>query len=199
MEIMAVKAVDNSLRPVTPIDADAVNKLKIGQAVKLKVTAQKPRSLPHHRLFFGGLLPLAFDYWQPAGGLISPNERGVVEWVAKRLDKFAGNKGIIVAAAEEALSLLAKKRAEKIPTLEKDINAFRDWLTKEAGYSELFITPSGVIKRAKSISFANMEQEEFNAFYKACFNVCWNMILCNKFSSEEEAQVAINHLMSLGN
>lgn len=150
MEIMSVKAVDNSLRSVTPIDADAVNKLKIGQAVKLKVTTQKPRSLQHHRLFFGGLLPLAFDYWQPTGGLISPNERGVVEWVAKRLDKFAGNKGIIVAAAEEALILLAKKRAEKIPTLEKDINAFRDWLTKEAGYFEFFVTPSRVVKRANN-------------------------------------------------
>lgn len=60
MEIMGVKAVDNSLCPVTPIDADAVNKLKIGQAVKLKVTTQKPRSLQHHRLFSAGycLLPL---------------------------------------------------------------------------------------------------------------------------------------------
>lgn len=50
-----------------------------------------------------------------------------------------------------------------------------------------------------TISFAKMDQEEFNAFYKACFNVCWYMILCNQFSSEEEAQVAIEHLLSLGN
>ncbi|PIT64189.1 DUF1367 family protein, partial [Snodgrassella alvi] len=170
-----------------------------GQAVKIQVTRQKDRSLPHHRLFFGGLLPFAFDYWQPAGGVITPKERAVVLWVAKRLDKFAGNKGIIVKAAEEALNLLAKKRAEKLLVIDKDINSFRRWLTIEAGYFNYRLTPAGVVKEPKSISFASMDQDEFNAFYKACFNVCWNMILCNRFSSEDEAQQAIDELLSIGN
>lgn len=199
MEIVAVKAVDNSLRPVTAIDADSLKGIKVGQAVKIQVTKQKDRSLPHHRLFFGGLLPFAFDYWQPAGGVISPKERDVVLWIAKRLDKFAGNKGIIVTAAEEALNLLAKKRAEKLLVIDKDINSFRRWLTIEAGYFNICVTPAGVVKEPKSISFASMDQDEFNAFYKACFTVCWNMILCNRFSSEDEAQQAIDQLLSLGN
>ncbi|WP_374695058.1 DUF1367 family protein [Snodgrassella alvi] len=199
MELVAVKAVDNSLRPVTAIDADSLKQVKIGQPVKIQVTRQKDRSLPHHRLFFGGLLPFAFDYWQPAGGVISPKERDVVLWIAKRLDKFAGNKGIIVTAAEEALNLLAKKRAEKLLVIDKDINSFRRWLTIEAGYFNYRLTPAGVVKEPKSISFASMDQDEFNAFYKACFNVCWNMILCNRFSSEDEAQQAIDQLLSLGN
>lgn len=199
MELVAVKAIDNSLRPVTAIDADSLKQVKIGQPVKIQVTRQKDRSLPHHRLFFGGLLPFAFDYWQPAGGVISPKERDVVLWVAKRLDKFAGNKGIIVTAAEEALNLLAKKRAEKLLVIDKDINSFRRWLTIEAGYFNYRLTPAGVVKEPKSISFASMDQDEFNAFYKACFNVCWNMILCNRFSSEDEAQQAIDQLLSLGN
>ena len=199
MELVAVKAVDNSLRPVTAIDTDSLKGFKVGQPVKIQVTRQKDRSLPHHRLFFGGLLSLAFDYWQPAGGVISPKERDVVLWVAKRLDKFAGNKGIIVKAAEEALNLLAKKRAEKLPVIDKDINSFRRWLTIEAGYFNYRLTPAGVVKEPKSISFASMDQDEFNAFYKACFNVCWNMILCNRFSSEDEAQQAIDQLLSLGN
>ena len=199
MELVAVKAVDNSLRPVTAIDADSLKKVKVGQAVKIQVTRQKDRSLPHHRLFFGGLLPLAFDYWQPAGGVISPKERDVVLWVAKRLDKFAGNKGIIVASAEESLNLLAKKRAEKLPVIDKDIDSFRRWLTIEAGYFNYRVTPAGVVREPKSISFARMDQDEFNAFYQACFTVCWNMILCNRFSSEDEAQQAIDQLLSLGN
>ncbi|MBI0159373.1 MULTISPECIES: DUF1367 family protein [Snodgrassella] len=199
MELVAVKAIDNSLRPVTAIDADSLKQVKIGQPVKIQVTRQKDRSLPHHRLFFGGLLPFAFDYWQPAGGVISPKERDVVLWIAKRLDKFAGNKGIIVTAAEEALNLLAKKRAEKLLVIDKDINSFRRWLTIEAGYFNYRLTPAGVVKEPKSISFASMDQDEFNAFYKACFNVCWNMILCNRFSSEDEAQQAIDQLLSLGN
>ena len=199
MELVAVKAVDGSLRPVTVIDADSLKKVKVGQAVKIQVTRQNARSLPHHRLFFGGLLPLAFDYWQPAGGIISPKERDVVLWIAKRLDKFAGNKGIIVKAAEEALNLLAKKRAEKLPVIDKDIDSFRRWLTIEAGYFNICVTPAGVVKEPKSISFASMDQNEFNAFYQACFTVCWNMILCNRFSSEDEAQQAIDQLLSLGN
>ena len=199
MEILAVKALDNSLRPVTAIDADSLNQYKVGQAVKIQITKQKNRSLPHHRLFFGGLLPFAFDYWQPAGGVISPKERDVVIWIAKRLDKFAGNKGVIVTAAEEALNLLAKKRAEKLPVIDKDIDSFRRWLTIEAGYFNICVTPAGVVKEPKSISFASMDQDQFNAFYKACFNVCWNMILCNRFSSKDEAQQAIDQLLSLGN
>nr|WP_279032363.1 DUF1367 family protein [Snodgrassella alvi] len=199
MELVAVKAVDNSLRPVTAIDADSLKGFKVGQPVKIQVTRQKDRSLSHHRLFFGGLLSFAFDYWQPAGGVISPKERDVVLWIAKRLDKFAGNKGIIVTAAEEALNLLAKKRAEKLPVIDKDINSFRRWLTIEAGYFNYRLTPAGVVKEPKSISFASMDQDEFNAFYKACFNVCWNMILCNRFSSKDEAQQAIDQLLSLGN
>ncbi|PIT34463.1 DUF1367 family protein [Snodgrassella alvi] len=199
MELVAVKAIDNSLRPVTAIDADSLKQVKIGQPVKIQVTRQKDRSLPHHRLFFGGLLPFAFDYWQPAGGVISPKERDVVLWIAKRLDKFAGNKGIIVTAAEEALNLLAKKRAEKLLVIDKDINSFRRWLTIEAGYFNYRLTPAGVVKEPKSISFASMDQDQFNAFYKACFTVCWNMILCNRFSSEYEAQQAIDQLLSLGN
>lgn len=199
MELVAVKAVDNSLRPVTAIDADSLKKVKVGQAVKVQVTRQKDRSLPHHRLFFGGLLPFAFDYWQPAGGVISPKERDVVLWVAKRQDKLAGNKGIIVASAEESLNLLAKKRAEKLPVIEKDIDSFRRWLTIEAGYFNYRVTPAGVVREPKSISFASMDQDEFNAFYQACFTVCWNMILCNRFASEDEAQQAIDQLLSLGN
>ena len=199
MEILAVKAVDNSLRPVTASDADSLNQYKVGQAVRIQITKQKNRSLPHHRLFFGGLLPFAFDYWQPAGGVISPKERDVVIWIAKRLDKFAGNKGVIVTAAEETLNLLAKKRAEKLPVIEKDIDSFRRWLTIEAGYFNICVTPAGVVKEPKSISFARMDQDEFNAFYKACFNVCWNMILCNRFASKDEAQQAIDDLLSLGN
>ena len=199
MEILAVKAVDNSLRPVTASDADSLNQYKVGQAVRIQITKQKNRSLSHHRLFFGGLLPFAFDYWQPAGGVISPKERDVVIWIAKRLDKFAGSKGVIVTAAEEALNLLAKKRAEKLPVIDKDIDSFRRWLTIEAGYFNICVTPAGVVKEPKSISFARMDQDEFNAFYKACFNVCWNMILCNRFASKDEAQQAIDDLLSLGN
>ena len=198
MELMCVKGIDNSLRPASPSDAEYLNQLKIGQPVKLRATKSKERSLQHHRLFFGGLLRFAFDYWQPAGGLITANERAVVDWVAKQLDALTGGKGVIVNASREALDLLSKKRSEKVHVVEKDIDSFRNWLTIEAGYYEVHETPAGVIKKPKSISFSNMNQDEFNAFYKSCFNVCWNMILCDKFKNKQEVEDAINQLLALG-
>ena len=77
--------------------------------------------------------------------------------------------------------------------------AFRRWLTIEAGWFEVYETPGGIRKEPMSISFKNMEQEQFNAFYKSCFDVCWNMLLQHKFTSEEEAQEAVETMMRLGN
>ena len=199
MDALLVKAIDNSLRPVTAIDADAIAMLKVGQPVQVKVTRKAPRSLPHHRLFFGGLLPLAFEYWQPTGGLVSDSERDVVQWVAKRLDILSGGSGVVLDAVDEALKLLAKGRAQKITPIQKDMDAFRRWLTIEAGWFEVYETPGGIRKEPMSISFKNMEQEQFNAFYKSCFDVCWNMLLQHKFASEEEAQAAVETMMQLGN
>ncbi|ORF02155.1 DUF1367 family protein [Snodgrassella alvi] len=43
MEFVAVKAVDNSLRPVSVIDADRLKGIKVGQAVKIQVTSNKTK------------------------------------------------------------------------------------------------------------------------------------------------------------
>lgn len=199
-KIMMVKAQDGSLRPATEYDAEQLKRIKVGQAVNMEMARQTNRSLQHHRLFFGGFLPTVFDYWQPEGGLIAQNEIEVVDWVTKRIDKSLGMGGKVHGMGKEALRDLAIGRAEKVGQVpHKDINGLRDWLAKEAGHYELVDTPGGFVKRVKSIKFSQMLQEDFNDFYKRVFNVAWNMILSKKFSSEEEAQAAVDHLMALGN
>ena len=79
------------------------------------------------------------------------------------------------------------------------LEAFRKELTIQAGYYDVYETPWGVRKEAKSISFASMSQEEFNAFYQNCFQVAWNMMLAAVFDSEESAQqAAVQKMMEFG-
>ncbi len=68
----------------------------------------------------------------------------------------------------------------------------------EAGYFDVYETPAGIRKEAKSISFAQMDQEAFNWFYRACFQVAWNMMLSGKFDSEEAALRAAEEMMEFG-
>ncbi len=199
-KIMMVKAQDGSLRPATEYDAEQLKRIKTGQAVNMEMARQTDRSLKHHRLFFGGFLPTVFEYWQPEGGLIAQNEIEVVDWVTKRIDRLLGMGGQIHNMGKEALKALAVGRAEKVGQVPyKDINGLRDWLAREAGHYDLLDTPAGFTKKVKSISFARMSQDEFNDFYKRVFNVAWSMVLSKTFSSEAEAQAAVDHLMALGN
>ena len=43
-----------------------------------------------------------------------------------------------------------------------------------------------------------MGQEEFNEFYRACFDVAWNMMLSAKFPSKEAALRAAEEMMEFG-
>jgi len=62
-------------------------------------------------------------------------------------------------------------RGEKI-TPKKDEGEFRKWLTVKAGYFEVIGYPDGSVRvRAKSIRFASMSQEDFEALYSAMIDV----------------------------
>ncbi|MBF8018651.1 DUF1367 family protein, partial [Klebsiella pneumoniae] len=49
---------------------------------------------------------------------------------------------------------------------------------------------------AKSISFASMDDSQFNGVYKSVLNVLWNYILRRKFHSPAEAENAASQLLS---
>lgn len=62
LEITVAKTEKGELLPLTEYDEAVKGGLKTGKAYKVKITEQSNRSLQHHRLFFGGLLPFAFQY-----------------------------------------------------------------------------------------------------------------------------------------
>ena len=193
-----VKTTDGTFIPATAYDSELLAALKVGQPYKVEVKQMSNRSYQHHKLFFGGLLPLAYQYWQPTGGLITEVEKKLIESFAKRLEAMHDSGGLFIEFAGEFVQTVAQKRGEKIGAVLQSMEAFRKWLIIEAGYFDVYETPTGVRKEAKSISFASMGQEDFNAFYKNCFQVAWNMMLSGKFENEEAALRAAQAMMEMG-
>ena len=193
-----VKTTNGTFIPATASDAELLAELKAGKPYKVEVKQMSNRSYQHHKLFFGGLLPLAYQYWQPTGGMVTDSEKAMVKSFAKRLESMHNSGGLFLEFAEEFVQTVAQKRGEKIGAVLQSMEAFRKWLTMEAGYFDVYETPTGIRKEAKSISFASMEQEEFNAFYKNCFQVAWNMMLLGKFENEEAALQAAQEMMEIG-
>lgn len=200
IEAAVIRTPAGTLAAATAADAEILRSLQAGKAYRVKVTQMSSRSLRHHRLFFGGLLPLAYEYWQPTGGLVGKAERETVQWVVRHMARQTGaNEAVLQEAAEQSLQTLARLRAEKYGAAQHSMEEFRKDLTKEAGFFDVYETPSGVKKVAKSISFAQMDQEAFNEFYRACFQVAWNMMLSSKFENQEAALRAAEEMMEFGN
>lgn len=192
------KCQDGSFRPVTQHDIELAAKWKPGQGIKIKAVQQSDRSIRHHRLYFGGLLALAMDYWEPKGGLIAPAEKSTLLSFADWLDRKGGDSGAIRRACRAFLTELAQSRASKIEAPQKDVEALHEWVKIEAGYFRYVMTPSGIRKEPLSINFNAMDQDKFAAFYKAAFSVVWRFILSRTFKSEAEAQQCIDQLVAMG-
>jgi len=197
-EIHLVKTQDGSFRPASTMDQEIAGKWKVGQPVRFKAVQVSARSLQHHKLYWGGLLGLALDYWQPEGGLISASEKHTLSKFSSWLDSKSGGSGSIQRACEAFMAELASSRAEKIDAPEKDIEQLHRWVKVEAGYFTYEITPHGVRKEPVSINFNAMSQEQFTEFYRAAFSVVWKFILSRTFENEQDAENAINQLVSMG-
>lgn len=198
IELTLVKIQDGSFRPATSMDVELAGAYKTGQPIKVRTVRRKARSLPHLKLYFGGLLELAMDYWEPTGGLVSNSEKHTIKQFAEWLDAMSGDSGSVAAAGGAFLGELMQSRAQRIETPHKSKEALHEWVKVEAGCFDYQVTPSGIRKTAKSINFDVMDQEQFNTFYKEAFSVVWRFILSRKFNSEDEAQAAVDQLVSMG-
>lgn len=174
---------------------------RIGQVIKTETKRQADRSLQHHRLYFGGLIGLVKDYWEPQTGLVHPAEART----AASFCHYLQTRGIDLsteqsqALQQDYLQRLTQKRAAKlinpVPASTAEIHR---WIKIECGYFDVVRLPDGTIeKKAKSISFAKMTQAEFNEFYKAAFGVCWRFVLSRHFNNEVEAENAINRMLDM--
>ncbi|VTP62125.1 Protein of uncharacterised function (DUF1367) [Serratia rubidaea] len=156
--------------------------------------SNRPETPAFHRKLFS-LLNLGFDYWQPTGGAISPTDKALVNGYVKFLAYYAGGEDALQAAADEYLADIAGKRAGNISAA-KSFEAFRAWVTIQAGFSTKFVMPDGTTRNEpKSISFAKMDDIEFGEFYKAVLDVLWNYILFRTFPDQQSAENAAAQLM----
>lgn len=189
--------VNNGFQYATDADRDIASCYKIGQPLKVSAKRLTTRSLQHHRLFFGGLLEIMFQYWEPDCGLTTESERRLIMKFCQVLDDNGGN-GEVYLWGKTFLEKLSQNRSQKIESPYKTKEGLLVWLKDKIDHVDLIVTPSGIKRIPKSINFNSMSQEQFGIFYKKSFSVCWKYILSQKFESEYECQRVIDQLSSMG-
>lgn len=198
IEIVMAKQLDGSFRPATEHDQELAASIRQGSALKFSAVKMSARSIQYHKLYFGGLLNLAKQYWTPGGGLITASEKDTLLSFADWLDEKGAKTGAIRSACKQFLTGLKSERAETITLPDASTSALHRWVKEEAGYFHWERTPSGMTKVIESINFNSMSREEFGLFYKAAFGVIWNFILSRAFKNEQDAENAVQQLMGMG-
>lgn len=181
----------NGLVGATDADREIISKLKHGSTVHGDF--KKMRNSRFHGKFFA-MLDLAWEYWEPVGGLIPRQEMRGILGLAKFFEAQSGKPGQLSNAVAAYIEGLEQSRAERFPIVEKSREAFREWITVEAGHFTLVQSPAGIEKRPKSISWSKMCDVEFEALYKDVFATCWRLVLQSHFENESDAMSAAEQL-----
>jgi hypothetical protein len=185
--LQLVKSAPTILTPATIEASDFLQRVKLGEWIQAEF--RRVRNYKFHKKFFK-LLQLGFEYWNPTGGAILPEERHLVNGFVNYLCRQVGQQHSVALAdaADQYLTEAAYTRTGDLALL-KSFDAYREWVTIQAGYFTEHIYPDGSRnRRAKSISFAKMDEVEFHQLYKSALNVLWNWILFRKFSSPAEVE-----------
>lgn len=178
------------LVPAFPSDAEAISKIPMGMEVKTKIT--QARNIKMHRKAFA-LLNLGFQYFEPELRVTTIERNTVI-----KLGKFMVANGL---PAETAKTLCAEfmnelnARREHVEA-DRSFDAFRDYITVEAGFFRAVQTPGGLLKEPMSISFAAMDEQKFQDYYRAIFGVLWRVVLSKSFPTEQAAENAVAELLS---
>lgn len=184
----------NGLVPADEHSAEVFKKWKAGGVIRGEF--KQVRNGKYHRRFFA-LLNLTFDYWEPSAGVLTEQEKRIITKFVNLLEHHSGNSGTIKDLGRQFLKQVAERRKESIPAVTKSFEAFRKQIIIDSGFYSLAHTTSGIKKEADSISFANMDEDQFRELYRAVFSTAWNQVLSKTFPSEQEAQNAIDNLLSL--
>ncbi|MFL0806728.1 MAG: DUF1367 family protein [Oceanobacter sp.] len=192
----------SGLLPVIPFDQSKYDGIKMGETVKVTLTAQSERHIRFHNLYFGGLLELAADYFEPRGGLVSREEREFLKNFIRFLEHAAGAEQPGLRRAYGKFMATARaSRASKVaqPELKRHelIDELHRWVKEESGLYDVIETPSGCHKRLGSIRFNRMSEEEFDVFFRGAYNVIWRFLLSRKFKTQEEFDNILNQLMAV--
>lgn len=195
MSLSLVRCKTGGLAPLSPEDDEVLRRYAIGEVIEFPKLPSKVRNPMFHRKYMA-LLKLGFDYWQPTGGAVCPNERHLLDNFVKFLVKHVGEEDVLLEFESAFLNQLTHKRTSY--AVEKSFLSYRRWVVVEAGFFSIVTLPNGAIrKEPKSISFANMQEHEFQELYRASFNVVWNQIVRpgGYLRNEAEMENAINQML----
>lgn len=178
--------------PATDIDRQLLQSYKEKQPTIFDIRKSSDRDMERHRLYFGGLVKLVANHWNPGAHIALMYDRrllnDMIDFVAHQ-DYPTDGLSVVIDAfisfrVSKARSLYHEQSAKDL------IQTIHDWLKEESGYFDYVVTPTGVKRQIRSISFSAMKtQEEFEEFYSKAFNVAWNHVLINVgYKSEREAQ-----------
>ncbi|WP_168404778.1 DUF1367 family protein [Erwinia amylovora] len=173
------------LTPATPEASDFLQRIELVEWIDADF--KRVRHFPFHTRFFKLLQP-GFEYWDPTGGAILPEERKLVNGWPDFLCRQVGQQHSVALAAEQYLADAAYTPTADIALL-KSVNAYREWVNVQAGYYTEHLYPDGSRhRRAKSVSLTKMDEIEFQRFCKSTQNVLWNWIFLRQFSSPAEVE-----------
>jgi len=181
------------LVPHTEHDKEVFDKWKVGGVISGEF--KQVRNPKFHRKFFG-LLNLAFNYYEPSSGVLTADEKRIATKIFVGLEDMSEGTGAFLDWGREFMKAESDERKGQIENIQCAFDPFRYDMIEKAGYYTTVNLPSGGTKRvAKSISFAKMDQLEFDQLYKAVFNTLWRFVLSRTFKDKQEAeQAAINML-----
>lgn len=92
---------------------------------------------------------------------------------------------------------VAYRRVTNGISLCKSFDAYRSWVIVESGHFDAIQLPDGTLrKHPRSISFANMDEFEFQQLYKAALDVLWRWVLSRSFRSRDEAENVAAQLLT---
>lgn len=187
------------LVPATKYDLEYLSEFKNGEAVDVKISSNRGRSIKMHRMYWA-LVRLASDYWESDGGFISKDEKEFAKGISEYVKSMGHDASAIESVMKMYMKDLIELRRSKIPdtSKSKSLEVIHAWIKKEAGYYDLIKTPDGLIKSPKSISFNSMSHERWLVYYKQAFDVVWNFILSKVFKNKEEVNELIDRLSRLG-
>jgi hypothetical protein len=188
---LALVRTANGLIGATEADRELIQKIKFGSTIHGDF--KKMRNARLHGKFFA-MLDLAWSYWEPTGGLVPRQELRGIEGLAKYFEELNGRPGQLTDAVQAYIRKLEADRAVRFPAVDKSREAFREFITIDAGHYDLVRTPDGVKKVAKSISWGKMDDLAFSALYKDVFNACWRLVLSSHFGTEDEALAAADQM-----
>jgi len=198
---LAVMKMNGMLVPATEADREQLSSVKQGAGFRVTLTKMSQRSLKHHQLYWAGLIGLVSEYWEPNVHAVSVAD----ERYRRQLLKWMANLGYKTDGMDKVLSVFNEYRIqmarEQMPEYEKAAETLQQihlWLKEEAGYVDVYMSPTGPKRVIRSINFNSMGQEDFNKFYKAAFNVAWKYVFQRaNFDNQEQVENLALELASM--